>query len=129
MLLVDDARPDASRKSMAAEPRSTSICSMFEGFPVVLRNVADAVEVEIAEGRESPERHVVADAGALAGVEGEAGDVAQGFFQGVGVLVPIGASLTTVSAWGHPGQLGQLADAGDAALIALALVDAFIPER
>ena len=51
----------------------------IEGFPVVLGHVANAIEIQVAEGGKTAQGHVIADAPALAGVVRQAGDVAQGF--------------------------------------------------
>ena len=108
-----------------AEPRSTSTCRMVKVSQLYCATSRDAVEVEIAEGR-SPEVMLSPMPGPPSPALKERPATLQGTSFKVSAFCPDPNSLTTVSAWGTSLETGQLADAGDAALIAFALVDAFI---
>ena len=121
--LVDDAAGLTAPEQHGRRAAQHVHLFQVEGFAVVVGYVADAVQVQVTKGIEAAQHHVVADAAALAGVEGQPADVAQGFLQGIGVgfldqlLRHDGHGL-----WHVLGQLISLAHAGGAALVALGRV-------
>jgi hypothetical protein len=71
-----------------------------EDLAVVLRGVAHAVEIHVAEGVEAAQHHVVARTPALGGIERETGNVAQRLAQRTGILLVEQGAVTVVMACG-----------------------------
>ena len=85
--LVDDATGLAATEQHRCRTAQHVDLLQVEDFAVVLRRIADTVEIHVTEGIETAQVHVVAGTTAFGCVEGQAGDVAQGLAQGVGFLL------------------------------------------
>jgi hypothetical protein len=85
--LVDHAAGLAAAEEHGAGAAQHVDLLVVEGFAVVLRGIADAIEIHVAEGVEAAQIHVVAGTAALGGVEAEARHVAQGFAQAADLLL------------------------------------------
>ncbi len=118
--LVDDAAGLTPTKEHGGRTAQHVDLFQVEDLPVVLGDIADAVQVEVAEGVKAPQIHAVADTAAFAGVEGEAGDVAQGVLQGVVVLLEHQLFADDGQGLGHVlGKLFRLAYPGGPTLVGL----------
>ena len=90
----------------------------IESLAVVLRNIADAVEVQVTDDREAAQRNVVADAATFTGVEGDTRHIAQRLAKCVNApimhqgLRNDGHRLRNIAR-----QFATLADVGEARLI------------
>jgi len=84
--LVDDAAGLTAAEQHRRGAAQHIDLLQVEDFAVVLRRIADTVEIHVTEGIETAQIHVVASPSAFGCIEGQAGNVAQRFTQRVGFL-------------------------------------------